>query len=102
MWAALMACVRESLETTFNGKVPVFFFNDFVYACGKTAAFRDIVGGREFTIDGRGQLAPGAFIQVGNNKSTEVDGYYAGPAMTSAPAGAVPMARRYSGSCRPG
>ena len=79
MWAALMACVRESLETTFNGKVPVFFFYDFVYARGKTAAFRDIVGGREFTIDGSGQLAPGAFSPVGNNKSTEVDGYYAGP-----------------------
>jgi kumamolisin len=76
MWAALMACVRESLETVFKGKVPVFFFNDFVYANGATSAFHDIVGGREFTLDPEGNLTPGPFTLVGNNRSTEADGYY--------------------------
>lgn len=77
MWAALMACVREGLSAKFNGNVPVFFFNDFVYANGNTAAFRDIVGGREFTFDPNQGLVPGAFIPIGNNRSTQVDGYYA-------------------------
>jgi hypothetical protein len=77
MWAALMACIRESLNTTFNGKIPVFFLNDFVYATGKTAAFRDIVGGRTFTLDQRGELVPGDFLTAGNNRSTQADGYYA-------------------------
>jgi kumamolisin len=76
MWAALMACIRESLNKTFNGKVPVFFLNDFIYANGKTSAFRDITGGREFTIRSEG-LIPGRFIPVGNNRSTDADGYYA-------------------------
>lgn len=77
MWAALMACIREALSDKLGGKVPVFFFNDFVYACGKTAAFRDIVGGRQFTFDPNQGLVPGAFIPIGNNRSTVVDGYYA-------------------------
>jgi kumamolisin len=78
MWAALMACVREALQTNFNGKVPVFFFNDFVYAQGNTTAFRDIVGGRAFTNDpNTGEPIPGQFIPIGNNRSTQVDGYYA-------------------------
>jgi len=76
MWAALMACVRESLNNTFNGKVPVFFLNDFVYANGNTAAFRDIVGGRDFTVDPT-SMVPGQFIPIGNNRSTQADGYYA-------------------------
>lgn len=75
MWAALMACVRESLSTTFGGSVPAFFFNDFVYANGKTAAFRDIVGGRDFTYDANGNGVPGNFTAIGNNRSTKVDGY---------------------------
>jgi kumamolisin len=77
MWAALMACVREALNSTFNGKVPAFFFNDFVYANGKTAAFRGIVGGRQFTFDPNQGLVAGAFTPTGNNRSTQVDGYYA-------------------------
>jgi kumamolisin len=77
MWAALLACVREALSAKFNGKVPVFFFNDFVYASGKTAAFRDIVGGRQFTFDPNQGLVPGDFIPIGNNRSTDVDGYHA-------------------------
>lgn len=77
MWAALLACVREALNDKFNGNVPVYFFNDFVYAVGNTAAFRDIVGGRQFTFDPQQGLVPGAFIPVGNNRSTQVDGYYA-------------------------
>jgi len=77
MWAALMACVRESLDTKYNGKIPVFFLNDFIYACGKTNAFRDIVGGRNFTFDAQGFITPGAFIPVGDNRSTGVNGYSA-------------------------
>jgi kumamolisin len=77
MWAALMACVRESLSTNLNGKVPVFFFNDFVYANGTTAAFRDIVGGREITYDGNGNPVIGNFTPVGNNNSTSTTGYSA-------------------------
>jgi kumamolisin len=77
MWAALMACVREALNTTFGGKVPVFFFNDFVYAKGNTTAFRDIVGGREFTVDPQQGMVPGQFIPIGNNRSTQANGYYA-------------------------
>ena len=77
MWAALMACVRASLTQVFDGKVPVFFFNDFVYANGTTAAFRDIVGGRGFTYTQDGQQVPGAFTEFGNNRSTEANGYSA-------------------------
>lgn len=77
MWAALMACLREALNSTLNGNVPVFFFNDFVYATGTTAAFRDIVGGRAFTFNPKQGLVPGAFTAVGNNRSTLADGYYA-------------------------
>jgi kumamolisin len=76
MWAALMACVRQALESNFNGNVPRYFFNDFAYAKGSTAAFRDIVGGREFTNDpSTGEPIPGQFIPIGNNRSTQVDGY---------------------------
>jgi kumamolisin len=79
MWAALMACVREALSETFGGAIPVFFFNDFVYDIGRSAAFRDVVGGRAFGfVPGRG-FTPGDFTDVGNNRSTEVDGYAAGP-----------------------
>lgn len=77
MWAALMACIRESLNQTFNGKVPGFFLNDFVYANGKTAAFRDIVEGRDFTFDPDKGLVAGAFTATGNNRSTQVNGYSA-------------------------
>ena len=78
MWAALMACVREALNNKFSGKVPVFFFNDFAYENGSTAAFRDIVGGRQFTYDQKtGGPVPGDFIPIGNNRSSEADGYYA-------------------------
>jgi kumamolisin len=77
MWAALMACIRESLTTTLAGTIPVFFFNDFVYASGNTAAFRDIVGGRDFSYDASGNPVLGAFTTTGNNRSTKVNGYYA-------------------------
>jgi kumamolisin len=77
MWAALMACIRESLNTTLNGSVPSFFFNDFVYAVGTTSAFRDIVGGRELTYGTDGQANPGKFTPVGNNRSTGANGYLA-------------------------
>lgn len=77
MWAALMACIREALNTALNGKIPVYFLNDFVYANGKTAAFRDIVGGRTFTFDPQQGLVPGAFTAIGNNRSTAANGYYA-------------------------
>ncbi len=77
MWAGLMACIRETLDIKFSEKMPVFFLNDFIYAVGKSAAFRDIVGGRDFTLDQRGELTPGDFIPVGNNRSTQADGYYA-------------------------
>jgi kumamolisin len=77
MWTGLMACVREALGTTFNGQVPVFFFNDFAYAKGTTAAFRDVVGGRSFSYDGNGSPVAGDFTPVGNNRSTGADGYSA-------------------------
>jgi kumamolisin len=77
MWAALTACMRESLSKTFNGSIPVFFFNDFVYASGKSGAFRAIVGGREFSYDAQGRPVIGAFTAVGNNRSTGADGYFA-------------------------
>ncbi len=78
MWAALMASVREALNTKFNGTIPPFFFNDFAYANGTTAAFRDIVGGRQFSYDpSTGQPVPGAFTPIGNNRSSKTDGYYA-------------------------
>jgi kumamolisin len=77
MWAALMACVREGLSTNLKGQVPVFFFNDFVYAKGTTAAFRDIVGGRSITYDASGNPVVGNFTPVGNNNSTSTSGYSA-------------------------
>jgi kumamolisin len=76
MWAALMACIRESLAQSFNDKIPAFFFNDFVYANGKSGAFRDVVGGRTFNYDAQGRPVIGAFTAVGDNRSTQVDGYY--------------------------
>ena len=76
MWAALMACVRESLSASLNGNVPVFFLNDFIYAAGKSNAFRDVVGGRQITYNSRG-MVQGPFIPVGNNRSTGVNGYSA-------------------------
>jgi kumamolisin len=51
MWAALMACVRAALSSESTATVPTIFLNDFVYQNGKTAAFRDIVGGREFALN---------------------------------------------------
>jgi kumamolisin len=77
MWAALMACVRAGLSTSLNGQVPVFFFNDFAYANGTTAAFRDIVGGRSITYDANGNPVIGNFTPVGNNNSTSTTGYSA-------------------------
>jgi kumamolisin len=77
MWTALMACVREALTARFNGHVPVFFFNDFVYAKGTTAAFRDIVGGRSCLYDTNGNPVMGDFTPVGNNQSTGANGYSA-------------------------
>jgi kumamolisin len=77
MWAALLACIREALNSKFNGQVPAFFFNDFVYAKGNTSAFRDIVGGRQFTFDPQQGPVAGDFIPTGNNRSTQADGYYA-------------------------
>ena len=77
MWTALMACVREALTTTFNGQVPVFFLNDFVYAKGTTTAFRDIVGGRSFSYAANGNPVPGDFTPTGNNRSTGANGYSA-------------------------
>jgi kumamolisin len=77
MWAALMACVREALSTQFDGHVPVFFFNDFVYAKGATAAFRDIVGGRAITYNAQGDPIRGNFTAIGNNSSTSTNGYSA-------------------------
>lgn len=79
MWAALMACVRESLMTAFNGKVPVFFLNDFIYAHGTTAAFRNIVGGRQVSLEPNQRPVPGDFTPVGNNCSSAVNGYSAQP-----------------------
>jgi kumamolisin len=77
MWAALMACVRSALNIQYYGDVPVFFFNDFVYASGTTAAFRDILGGRNFTFDSGDGPIPGDFIPIGNNRSTGVNAYNA-------------------------
>jgi kumamolisin len=77
MWAALMACVRAGLSANLEGQVPVFFFNDFVYAKGATPAFHDIVGGRSITYDGNGSPVVGNFTAVGNNNSTSTDGYSA-------------------------
>ncbi|HTS37203.1 MAG TPA: S53 family peptidase [Candidatus Solibacter sp.] len=79
MWAALMACIRESLNASFAGKVPVFFFNDFVYANGKSAAFNDIVEGRQFSLVPNEGLEPGDFIPIGSNCSTQAKGYNAAP-----------------------
>jgi kumamolisin len=77
MWAALMACIRESLAKSFNSKVPVFFLNDFIYARGSSSAFRPVIGGREFTFDPRIGLVPGKFTDVGNICSTGNTGYSA-------------------------
>jgi kumamolisin len=77
MWAALMACVREALASANGGNVPVFFFNDFAYANGTSAAFSNVVGGREFSFDPQSGLVPGKFIPIGNNRSTKVNGYSA-------------------------
>ena len=79
MWAALMACLRESLQTSFNGSVPPFFLNDFIYASGKSTAFRDIVEGREFTLGPQGNLVAGPFTPAGNNRSAKANGYSAQP-----------------------
>ena len=76
MWAALMACVRESLTASLGGKIPVYFFNDFAYAKGTTGAFRDIVGGRTITYNQNGAVL-GPFVPIGNNRSSKADGYYA-------------------------
>jgi kumamolisin len=78
LWAALLLCAREALADKL-GPLPAFFFNDFVYACGRTAAFRDITGGRTFTFDPNQGLVPGDFTDAGNNRSTAVDGYSAAP-----------------------
>jgi kumamolisin len=75
MWAALMACVRESLAATFGGAPPTYFFNDFVYANGASGAFRDIVGGRDFAIGPDGSLQGGEFKATGDNRSSDVNGY---------------------------
>jgi kumamolisin len=77
MWTALLACVRASLGKTFHDKIPTFFFNDFVYASGKSGAFRDVVGGRKITYEPNQGAVPGAFTAAGNNRSTEVNGYTA-------------------------
>jgi kumamolisin len=77
MWAALMACVRESVSASLNGNVPVFFLNDFIYAAGKSSAFRDIVGGQKITYNSGGAMIRGAFTAVGNNRSTGVNAYSA-------------------------
>ena len=75
MWAALTACVREAL-TTANGAAPAaFFFNDFVYANGKSGAFRTVGGGIGVTYNNQGQEVLGAVTVVGDNISTEVKGY---------------------------
>ena len=55
MWAALMACIREALDESSGGTPKKYFLNDFIYENGSTPAFRT--------------------ISVGNNRSTEVDGY---------------------------
>ena len=72
-----MACYRESLNSTFNASVPLFFINDLIFANCATAAFRDIVGGRAFNFDPNQDLVPGDFIAAGNNRSSQADGYYA-------------------------
>jgi hypothetical protein len=55
-----------------------FVFNDFAYAIGTSAAFNDIVGGQAFHYDATaGTLTPGAFTAVGDNRSSQADGYYA-------------------------
>jgi hypothetical protein len=48
-----------------------------VYANGTKGAFRDIVGGRDFSVDKDGNLVPGEFKQLGDNRSTKVNGYSA-------------------------
>jgi kumamolisin len=75
MWAALMARVREALRGPFDGAVPPYFLNDFVYARGTTKAFRDIVGGRDFTYDPELNMVPSNFTANGTNRSAASDGY---------------------------
>jgi len=70
MWAALMACVREAL-----GQVPVFFFNDFAYAAGKSGAFNDIVEGVK--VDPQQQPPAVTFTPTGDNRSSVAKGYFA-------------------------
>jgi kumamolisin len=81
MWAALWACVRTALNPAAPAtQLGSFFFNDFVYAVGTTKAFNDVVGGQAFHFDpAKGVLVPGAFVDVGDNRSSEADGYYARP-----------------------
>jgi kumamolisin len=76
MWAALMACIRESLTSASGAPPQTFFFNDFVYASGATPAFRDIVKGREITYNAQGPVV-GPFTPIGSNRSTKVNGYSA-------------------------
>ena len=47
MWAALMACVRETLAASLGGTIPVFFLNDVA----------------------------GAFTPTGTNRSSTANGY---------------------------
>jgi kumamolisin len=77
MWAALMACVRQALAGPFRGSVPPYFFNDFVYAKGKTAAFHDIVSGRHMAFDAHLSMQPGSFVAKGTNQSAAATGYEA-------------------------
>jgi kumamolisin len=75
MWAALMACVRETLAASLGGKIPVFFLNDFIYASGSSDAFRDIVQGRAFSYTPDSQGVAGAFTPTGTNRSSKANGY---------------------------
>ena len=93
MWAALLACVREALNDKFNGNVPVYFFNDFVYAVGNTAAFRDIVGGRRFTFDPQQGLVPGALSPLATTAAPRLTGITRKKASISARAGAAPTVK---------
>jgi kumamolisin len=78
MWAALWASVRSALNPAGPAsQLPNFFLNDFIYAVGTTKAFNDIVGGQAFHFDPSQGLIPGAFIAIGDNRSSQADGYYA-------------------------
>jgi kumamolisin len=78
MWAALMACAREALQTEFAGAIPTYFLNDFIYENGATSAFRDIVKGRLFSYPPNTGGVPGDFIATGNNCSSTKNSYNAG------------------------